>query len=182
MNSSTATHKTNNLKTLMVLLVILGIMIGLVAASVPLYRLFCQVTGYGGTTQRAEAGNTNILAREMTVRFNSDVNSQLPWQFKPVQRSVTVKIGEEALIFFRAVNNSNETITGTATFNVTPFKAAPYFNKIECFCFTEQTLAPGEEVDMPVSFYIDPDLATDERLDEVKEITLSYTFFRAEED
>jgi len=166
----------------MVLLVILGIMIGLVAASVPLYRLFCQVTGYGGTTQRAEAGNTNILAREMTVRFNSDVNSQLPWQFKPVQRSVTVKIGEEALIFFRAVNNSNETITGTATFNVTPFKAAPYFNKIECFCFTEQTLAPGEEVDMPVSFYIDPDLATDERLDEVKEITLSYTFFRAEED
>ncbi len=182
MNSYAAAHKTNNRKTLMVLLVILGLMIGLVAASVPLYRLFCQVTGYGGTTQKVEAGSTTILGREMTIRFNSDVNSQLPWHFKPVQRSVTVKIGEEALIFYRAVNNSNETITGTATFNVTPFKAAPYFNKIECFCFTEQTLAPGEEVDMPVSFYIDPDLATDKRLDEVKEITLSYTFFRAEED
>lgn len=182
MNSYAAAHKTNNRKTLMVLLVILGLMIGLVAASVPLYRLFCQATGYGGTTQKVESGSTTILAREMTIRFNSDVNSALPWYFKPVQRSVTVKIGEEALIFFRAVNNSNETITGTATFNVTPFKAAPYFNKIECFCFTEQTLAPGEEVDMPVSFYIDPDLATDKRLDEVKEITLSYTFFRAEED
>ena len=182
MNSYAAAHKTNNRKTLMVLLVILGLMIGLVAASVPLYRLFCQATGYGGTTQTVESASTTILAREMTIRFYSDVNSALPWYFKPVQRSVTVKIGEEALIFFRAVNNSNETITGTATFNVTPFKAAPYFNKIECFCFTEQTLAPGEEVDMPVSFYIDPDLATDKRLDEVKEITLSYTFFRAEED
>ena len=166
----------------MVLLLILAAMVGLVAASVPLYRLFCQVTGYGGTTQISEATDGTILSREMTVRFNSDVNSKLPWGFKPVQRSVTVKIGEEALIFYRAVNNSNETITGTATFNVTPFKAAQYFNKIECFCFTEQTLAPGEAVDMPVTFFVDPELADDKRLQEVKEITLSYTFFRAEED
>ncbi|MCK5424570.1 MAG: cytochrome c oxidase assembly protein [Emcibacter sp.] len=166
----------------MALLVVLACMVGLVAVSVPLYRLFCQVTGYGGTTQKAEDSSGLILARDMTVRFNSDVNNKLPWHFKPVQRSVTVKIGEEALIFYKAINTSNETITGTATFNVTPFKAAQYFNKIDCFCFTEQTLAPGEEVDMPVSFYIDPELATDIRLEEVKEITLSYTFFRAEVD
>lgn len=166
----------------MVLLVILAAMVGLVAASVPLYRLFCQVTGYGGTTQVSEMTDGTILSREMTVRFNSDVNSKLSWGFKPIQRFVTVKIGEEALIFYRAVNESDETITGTATFNVTPFKAAQYFNKIECFCFTEQTLAPGEVADMPVTFFVDPEIANDKRLDEVKEITLSYTFFRAIED
>lgn len=182
MNAQTATHKANNMKTLMGLLVILAFMVGLVVVSVPLYRLFCQVTGYGGTTQKVEASNGIILAREMTVRFNSDISNDLPWYFKPVQRTVSVRIGEEALIFYKAVNNSNETVTGTATFNVVPFKAAQYFNKIDCFCFTEQTLAPGEEADMPVSFYIDPELADDKRLDEVKEITLSYTFFKAEED
>lgn len=182
MNAYAATHKSNNIKTLRYLLVIIALMVGLVVASVPLYKLFCQVTGYGGTTQKSEASSGTILTREMTVRFNSDVNNQLPWHFKPVQRSVKVKIGEEALIFYKAINNSNETITGTATFNVTPFKVAQYFNKIDCFCFIEQTLAPGEEVDMPVSFYIDPELAKDKRLDEVKEITLSYTFFKAEED
>ncbi len=182
MNAIAENHKASNLKTLMVLLVILACMVGLVAVSVPLYRLFCQVTGYGGTTQVAEEATGVVLARNMTVRFNSDVNNELPWHFKPVQRSVNVKVGEEALIFYKAMNNSNETITGTATFNVTPFKAAQYFNKIDCFCFTEQTLVPGEEVDMPVSFYIDPEIAKDKRLEEVKEITLSYTFFRAEED
>ncbi|PCI34312.1 MAG: cytochrome c oxidase assembly protein [Alphaproteobacteria bacterium] len=182
MTAQTVTQKESNFKTLMVLLVILAFMVGLVSISVPLYRLFCQATGYGGTTQKADASDGTILARDITVRFNSDVNNHLPWNFKPVQRSVTLKIGEEALIFYKAVNNSSETITGTATFNVTPFKAAQYFNKIDCFCFTEQTLAPGEEVDMPVSFFIDPDMAKDIRLDEVKEITLSYTFFRAELD
>lgn len=182
MSSATASYKSNNTKTLMVLLLILAAMVGLVAASVPLYRLFCQVTGYGGTTQVSEATDGTILNREITVRFNADVNSKLSWGFKPVQRSVTIKVGEEALIFYRAVNESDETITGTATFNVTPFKAAQYFNKIECFCFTEQTLAPGEVVDMPVTFFVDPEIANDKRLDEVKEITLSYTFFRAIED
>ena len=164
------------------LLGVIGVMVTLVVFSVPLYQLFCQVTGYGGTTQKSEASDGTILARDMNVRFNSDVNNKMPWKFKPVQREVKVKIGEEALVFYTAKNNSNESITGTATFNVTPFKAAQYFNKIECFCFTEQTLAPGEEVDMPVTFFIDPAIADDKRLQEVKEITLSYTFFRAEQD
>lgn len=182
MEALVATHKVNNLKTLKVLLVIIAFMVGLVAVSPPLYRLFCQVTGFGGTTQKSEASSGVVLAQDMTVRFNSDVNKKLPWHFKPVQRSVNVKIGEEALIFYKATNTSDETITGTATFNVTPFKAALYFSKIDCFCFIEQTLAPGEEVDMPVSFYIDPEIVNDKRLKEVKEITLSYTFFRTETD
>ncbi|VAW07477.1 Cytochrome oxidase biogenesis protein Cox11-CtaG, copper delivery to Cox1 [hydrothermal vent metagenome] len=182
MTAYAAHHKASNTKTLLILLGVLALMVMLVVASVPLYKLFCQVTGYGGTTQKAEASTGTVLARDMTVRFNSDVNNKLPWHFKPVQRSVTVKVGEEALVFYQAVNTGTETITGTATFNVTPFKAAMYFNKIECFCFTEQTLAPGEEIDMPVTFFIDPDIANDKRLEEVKEITLSYTFFRAVED
>ncbi len=182
MTAYAAHHKASNTRTLLVLLGVLALMVMLVVASVPLYKLFCQVTGYGGTTQKAEASTGTVLARDMTVRFNSDVNNKLPWHFKPVQRSVTVKVGEEALVFYKAVNTSNETITGTATFNVTPFKAAMYFNKIECFCFIEQTLAPGEEIDMPVTFFIDPDIASDKRLEEVKEITLSYTFFKAVED
>jgi len=177
-------NRANNTKTLIMLLGLIALMVGLVVASVPLYKLFCQVTGYGGTTQQAastaESGVT-VLSREMNVRFNADVNNALPWYFKPVQKSVKVKIGEEALIFYRAVNNSDEEITGTAVFNVTPFKAGVYFNKIECFCFTEQTLKPGEQVDMPVTFYIDPEIAEDKHLDEVKEITLSYTFYKAEE-
>ncbi|MFC7048988.1 cytochrome c oxidase assembly protein [Emcibacter nanhaiensis] len=172
-----------NARTVFVLLIILGCMIGLVSASVPLYRLFCAVTGYGGTTQRVESEDaTPVLDRKMTILFNADTNPALPWGFKPVQRSVTVNIGEDALIFYHAVNNSDETVTGHAIFNVTPFKAGPYFNKIECFCFTEQTLKPGEEVDMPVTFFIDPELAEDEHLNEVKEITLSYTFFRSDEE
>jgi len=182
MSTYAAPRKVDNTKTLIVLMILLAIMIGLVSQSVTLYRLFCQATGAGGVTQRVASDGGVILAREMTIRFNTDVNSELPWYFKPVQRSVKVKIGEEALVFFKAINKSKETITGTATFNVTPYKAAQYFNKIECFCFTEQTLAPGEEVDMPVTFFIDPELANDKRLEEVKEITLSYTFFKAVED
>ncbi|PCI44349.1 MAG: cytochrome c oxidase assembly protein [Alphaproteobacteria bacterium] len=182
MTAHAVPHKVTHTKTLLGVFVLLAIMVSLVVASESLYRLFCQATGYGGTTQKAESSSEIILAREMTIRFNSDVDGALPWHFKPVQRSVTVKIGEEALIFYRTINNSTESITGTATFNVIPFKAAPYFNKIDCFCFTEQTLLPGEEVDMPVSFYIDPELVNDKHLEEVKEITLSYTFFKAEED
>ena len=155
----------------------------LVVASVPLYQMFCQVTGIGGTTGTAEYApdESMILDREVTVLFNADINGKLPWYFKPAQRRVKVKIGEEALIFYKAVNNSDEPITGVATFNVTPFKTAYYFNKIECFCFTEQTLQPGEEVDMAVSFYIDPEFVEDEDVDEIKEMTLSYTFFPSED-
>ncbi|MCF6215017.1 MAG: cytochrome c oxidase assembly protein [Emcibacter sp.] len=182
MTTYAPSHTTSNKKTALALLGVLAVMFALVAASVPLYKLFCQVTGFGGTTQQAESSDGKILARDMTVRFNADVNRKLPWYFKPVQRSVKVKIGEEALVFYKAINNSTETITGTATFNVTPFKAGIYFSKIECFCFTEQTLAPGEEVDMPITFFIDPEIANDKNLKEVKEITLSYTFFKAPEN
>lgn len=164
-------------KTLLMTLGIVFTMAVLVAASVPLYQMFCQITGIGGTTQTAEYAPGVVLDREVTVLFNSDINGDLPWKFKPVQRRVKVKVGEEALIFYKAINESDVPVTGVATFNVTPFKTAYYFNKIECFCFTEQTLQPGEEVDMAVSFYIDPEFDEDEDVDEIKELTLSYTFF-----
>jgi len=156
---------------------ILVLMTALVAASVPLYRWFCQATGYGGTTNVADRAPAAIVDRPIAVRFNGDVNSRLPWQFKPVQREVTVRLGEQKLAYYEARNMSDRPITGTATFNVTPAKAGTYFTKVECFCFTEQTLAPGERVDMPVSFFVDPALADEPGLDDVETITLSYTFF-----
>lgn len=153
-------------------------MIGLAYASVPLYQWFCQVTGYGGTTQTANVSPDKVLDREITVRFNSDVNSKLPWRFQPKQLSMKLKIGEERLAFYSATNQGDESLTGTATFNVTPAKAGAYFNKIDCFCFTEQTLDAGKSANMPVSFFIDPEIANDRNLDDVTTITLSYTFFR----
>ena len=161
---------------------ILVIMTGLVAASVPLYRWFCQVTGYGGTTNVATEAPAAIADRTIAVRFNADVNSRLPWRFGPVQREVTLRLGEQKLIFYAARNMSDRPITGTATFNVTPAKAGSYFTKVDCFCFTEQTLAPGESVDMPVSFFVDPALADDPGLADVRTITLSYTFFPVADD
>jgi cytochrome c oxidase assembly protein subunit 11 len=164
--------------------VVLG-MVALAFASVPLYRLFCQVTGFGGTPQRIEADAAPAEAvsnRIVTIRFNADVNSSLPWSFQPVQRSLELRVGERALAFYRATNHSDRAVTGTATFNVTPDKAGPYFDKIQCFCFTEQTLAAGQTVDMPVSFYVDPAILNDRGLDDVDTITLSYTFFRAADD
>lgn len=171
-----------------VALVLAGVtagMVGLAYASVPLYRLFCQVTGFGGTTQRADADAVASLKAEeggrvFTVRFDANVNSQLPWRFEPVKREVSVKAGEPVLAFYRAVNTSNVPVTGTATFNVNPPVAGPHFVKVDCFCFAEQTLKPGEAVEMPVSFYIDPSYATDREMGGVKEIVLSYTFFRAD--
>ena len=158
-------------------------MVGLAFASVPLYRLFCQVTGYGGTPQRAEHAPETAGERTVTVRFNADIaGNNLPWSFQPVERDVTVNVGEERLIFYRAKNNSSSTLIGTSTFSVTPSKAGIYFQKIACFCFNEQTLAPGESVDMPVSFFIDPDIAKDPNTRDVRNITLSYTFFRAKHD
>lgn len=168
-------------KRLAILLLSVAIgMVGLAFASVPLYRLFCQVTGFGGTTQVAtNAYDVPILDREMSVAFNADIAPAVPWKFEPVQRRVKIRIGEEALVYYRAVNTSDEPITGTAIFNVTPNKAGQYFNKIACFCFERQTLQPNESIDMPVTFFIDPALADDPNLKEVKEITLSYTFFKA---
>jgi len=154
-------------------------MVGMAFAAVPFYRWFCQTTGYGGTTQVATAKPVKVLDRKVTVQFNGDVNSDLPWSFKPAQREVTVRLGQETLAFFRARNNSSSTIVGTATFNVTPDKAGAYFDKIDCFCFTEQRLEPGQTADLPVTFFVDPDMAKDRGLDDVTTITLSYTFFRS---
>ncbi|MET4697427.1 cytochrome c oxidase assembly protein subunit 11 [Constrictibacter sp. MBR-5] len=148
-------------------------------ASVPLYQLFCQVTGYGGTTQVAEATDGRVLDREMVIRFNADVNPALPWAFRPEQHEVRVKVGEQGLAFYRAENRSSRPIVGTAVYNVTPQKAGLYFSKIQCFCFTEQRLEPGESIDMPVTFFVDPAIAEDRNLDDVGTITLSYTFYPA---
>ena len=151
-------------------------MIGLTYASVPLYRIFCQMTGFGGTTNRADAAPEQVLARQMTVRFDASVAANLAWDFAPEQGPQTLKIGEVGLAFFRAKNLSDKALSGTASFNVTPVKAGAYFSKIECFCFTEQRLTAGQETDMPVQYFIDPSIEEDENMHDVKTITLSYTF------
>jgi len=152
-------------------------MIGLAYASVPLYEIFCRVTGYGGTTNTADAAPATVIDRQMTIRFDSNINSDLAWEFKPVQVSQEIKVGESGLAFFQARNLTNETLVGTATYNVTPQAAGYYFNKIDCFCFTEQVLRPGEVVDMPVTYFVDPEIEDDKNLDHVTTITLSYTFY-----
>lgn len=177
----TRVKRGRNLRTVGILASVAVGMVGMAYASVPLYRIFCQVTGFGGTTQVATQGADRVLERSMTVRFDANVNPELAWSFEPAQRSMKMKVGETHLAFFRATNNGNETLVGTATFNVTPDKAGLYFDKIDCFCFTEQVLRPGETADMPVSFYLDPDLADDRKMDGVTTITLSYTFFRAQD-
>jgi cytochrome c oxidase assembly protein subunit 11 len=156
-------------------------MLMLAYASVPLYDLFCRVTGFGGTTQQAIVAppSSAILARKVTVSFNADTARDLPWEFKPMQKAVNVRVGENKLVFYTAKNVSDKPVTGIATFNVTPEKAGGYFNKIQCFCFENQTLQPGEEVTMPVSFFVDPTVANDKNMDDLQDITLSYTFFTA---
>ncbi|MBV1886071.1 MAG: cytochrome c oxidase assembly protein [Parvibaculaceae bacterium] len=156
-------------------------MAGLSYASVPLYKLFCQVTGYGGTTQTADIAPDVILDREMTIRFDANTSRGLAWDFKPGHGPMKVRVGETNLAYYEAHNPTDKPITGMAIFNVTPQEAGYYFTKIECFCFTEQTLAPGERVDMPVSFFIDPEIAEEQNLDSVKTITLSYTFYPKEQ-
>ncbi|HZV56043.1 MAG TPA: cytochrome c oxidase assembly protein [Sphingobium sp.] len=162
-------------------------MLGLGFASVPLYRIFCQVTGYGGTTQRATEAQLAALAdpdagatRTVSVRFDSNVAPGLAWQFRPEVRSMTVKVGAKNMAVFLAKNTSDKPITGQAAFNVTPNQAGPYFTKIQCFCFTEQTLQPGEEVRMPVLFFVDRKFLDDPDDKDVEEITLSYTFYPVE--
>ena len=154
-------------------------MVGLSFAAVPLYRMFCQVTGYGGVPQRAEAAPTQAIDRNIQVRFDANVDRSLPWSFAPVERQVDVKIGETTLAFFKADNKSDAPVKGTAVFNVVPERAARYFNKIECFCFKEQTLAPRQSVEMPVTFFIDPKIVDDDDTKNISEITLSYTFYRS---
>ena len=152
-------------------------MVGLTYASVPLYRLFCQATGFGGTTQRAEAAPQQVLDKTVSVRFDANTSGKLDWTFHPVQPSVKVKFGEQTMAYYEAVNRSSQTLTGSAVFNVSPPQAGAFFNKIQCFCFTEQTLKPGEKVEMPVTFFVDPDMLKDADAAGVEEITLSYTFY-----
>ncbi|UYN96752.1 MAG: cytochrome c oxidase assembly protein [Enhydrobacter sp.] len=158
---------------------LVGGMLALAYASVPLYEMFCRVTGFGGTPVVARAGDRPLLERTVQVRFDSNVDPNLPWRFQPVEREVRVRLGEEKLVFYRATNVSQRPVVGTATFNVTPEPAGPWFNKVQCFCFNEQLLQPGQSVDMPVVFFVDPEMDKDRRHDNVRTITLSYTFFEA---
>ena len=152
-------------------------MTGLAFASVPLYRMFCQATGYGGVPQRAERAPDQILDQTIRIRFDANVDPALPWTFAPVQRLIDIKIGETTLAYFKATNNSNVPLSGTAVFNVVPELAGRYFTKIECFCFKQQTLAAGASVEMPVTFFVDPKIVDDEDTKNISEITLSYTFY-----
>lgn len=155
------------------------LMLGMSYAAVPLYSLFCQVTGFGGTPQISTAESSEVLDRTIKVRFDSNVSPGLDWAFTPVQREITLRIGETGLAMYRASNRGTRPVTGVATFNVTPDQAGAYFDKVQCFCFNEQTLKPGETIDMPVVFYVDPELARDRNARAIQEITLSYTFFPA---
>ena len=169
----------SNARTVIPLLVILVAMGGLTAASVPLYRVFCRATGFGGTTQTAESAPGEVSSKWIWVRFNADVAPGLPWAFEPEQREVRVHPGEQTLATFRATNHADHAITGNATYNVTPDAAGLYFDKIQCFCFTKQTLQPGETAELPVTFFVDPAMMSDRNAKDIPAITLSYTFFQA---
>ncbi|MBA0578800.1 hypothetical protein Gorai_021072 [Gossypium raimondii] len=190
-HASHASTERKSKKTLLYLTALVFAMVGSSYAAVPLYRRFCQATGYGGTVQRRESVEEKIArhekdgtvaTREIVVQFNADVADGMPWKFVPTQREVRVKPGESALAFYTAENRSSKPITGVSTYNVTPMKAAVYFNKIQCFCFEEQRLLPGEQIDMPVFFYIDPEFETDARMDGINNLILSYTFFKVSEE
>jgi len=157
-------------------------MVILAFASVPLYSLFCDVTGYAGTTQRADENNADVIERNMVVRFNTSTGRDMPWHFKPELNKVSLKVGEDGFMNFIAENYSNMPVEGTAVFNVTPLKVGKYFKKIQCFCFSQQILNSGQKVNMPVTFFIDPAIDEDPNMKEVKTITLSYTFFKTESD
>jgi cytochrome c oxidase assembly protein subunit 11 len=171
-----------NLRTALLCTLLVASMIGAAYAAVPLYRIFCEVTGYGGTTQRAASLPENSIDRTMIVEFDANTGPGLPWTFVPAQRRLTVRIGEQAIAYYRAANNSGYPVTGSAVFNVTPNLAGQYFSKVQCFCFIEQTLQPGHTIDLPVVFFVDPKIADDKDLASLKAITLSYTFYRVAPD
>lgn len=173
--------KEKNRRTALVVLAVVAGMAGMAYASVPLYNLFCRVTGFGGTTQVAESAPPPEAVRErtVTVKFDANTARNMPWRFAPQERQKTVRLGQKMLTSFRAENPTGSEITGTALYNVTPEKAGKYFHKIQCFCFGEQVLPPGKAVSMPVVFYVDPAMDDDRAMDDVTHITLSYTFFRA---
>jgi cytochrome c oxidase assembly protein subunit 11 len=157
-------------------------MVGLSFASVPLYKLFCSVTGYGGTPQIGLAASSATSDRTIEVRFNADTNPGLPWRFQPDQKAVRLKLGEEQVAFYSARNEADTPVTGIAVYNVTPDKVGKYFHKTACFCFNQQTLAPGQKMEFPVSFWVDPAIASDPNTADIPTITLSYTFFRSLDD
>lgn len=168
-----------NTRVVVICTAIVAGMVGMAYAAVPIYDLFCRVTGYGGTTQVAQYDPGMIIDREVIVRFDASLARGVPLEFTPLQPSMRVRLGETALAFYRVTNTSSQPVTGVASYNVAPFKTGSYFAKLECFCFTEQTIAPGETMDMPVIFFVDPNMDEDRQLDEVRTITLSYTFFSA---
>lgn len=164
-------------KTVLQLVGVVVFMGAMAWASVPFYNWFCKVTGFGGTTNVAEGPAGAILDRTVKVRFDASVNRGFPWEFKPMQTEMTLRIGEEGMAFYEAYNPTDRPIAGQAAYNVYPYEAGAYFDKIECFCFTEQVLMPGERVEMPVNFFVDPEMVNDRDAKYVKHITLSYTFF-----
>ncbi|HEX6858744.1 MAG TPA: cytochrome c oxidase assembly protein [Caulobacteraceae bacterium] len=169
----------SNARIAVICAVIFAGMVGAAYAAVPLYRAFCQVTGFDGTVRKAEAAPTKVLDQTVTVRFDANVRG-MPWDFKPDQVSQEIRIGETSLAFFRVTNNGKTPITGRASYNVVPEQAGPYFQKLECFCFTEQTVQPGQTMDFPVVYFVDPQYASDPETKRGTEITLSYTFFPVE--
>ena len=186
---ATAPHlQRSNARVGLMAALLAAAMLGLGYAAVPLYQLFCQVTGFGGTTQRATEGEaaaaeragSRVAGATMSVRFDANTDADLPWTFRPEQVTQTVRLGQRSMAFYYAKNNSNEAVTGTASYNVTPEQTGAYFSKIQCFCFTEQTLQPGQEVVMPVLFFVDPAIRQDENAAPVEQITLSYTFHRTD--
>jgi cytochrome c oxidase assembly protein subunit 11 len=170
-------HRRNGVTVVLLVSVVAG-MVGLSFASAPLYRLFCQATGLGGTTQRATAAPARAAAALLTIRFDAETAPDLGWEFRPLQSAVTVHPGEERQIFYHAINRTAAPVTGSATYNVTPAKAGIYFDKLQCFCFSEQHLAAGESADMAVAFFVDPGILADPNTSDVRTITLSYTMFR----
>jgi len=172
----TAIAQNRNAKTALLMALIVAAMVGLAFASAPLYRMFCEYTGFDGTPQRAERA-PGAVAGQVGVRFDANVHPGLPWRFEPEQTTVRVTPGAKTQIFYRAQNLSAKTLTGQAVFNVSPDQVGKYFKKIQCFCFTEQTLKAGEAKDMPVIFFVDPAIKKDPDTKNVDEITLSYTFY-----
>ncbi|MFO1164398.1 MAG: cytochrome c oxidase assembly protein [Paracoccus sp. (in: a-proteobacteria)] len=166
----------SNTRILTMLVGVVVVMGALAWAAVPFYNWFCKVTGYGGTTNVSLTASDTVLDEMVRVRFDANVDDNMGWTFRPMQREMKIRIGENAMAFYEAINTTDKPITGTASYNVAPETAGYFFNKIECFCFTEQTLQPGERVEMPVSFFVDPELVDDRDAGRIRDITLSYTF------
>ena len=167
-------------KTVIKLVGVVVMMGGLAWASVPFYSWFCAVTGFGGTTLESDAGSDVILDETIKIRFDANTDASMPWEFKPAQREMEIRIGETGLAFYEAHNPTDRVVAGTAAYNVAPYEAGGFFTKIDCFCFTEQVLQPGETVLMPVTFYVDPEITTDRDAKYVHRITLSYTFYETD--